>query len=119
MKLRNALALSALAVSAAVTGLALADDVKSNSTQTLEKFYGRAGGLTDSDRVTHLTAGNQPVGVTWDRDVASRTNMSVDRPAVVGGVGVTYDPDVAARTNMQRGSSTSVVAEHPKGSQSN
>ena len=44
---------------------------------------------------------NPGIGVSYDRDVAARTNMSVDR--ITGqGVTVTYDRDVAERTNMGR-----------------
>jgi hypothetical protein len=118
MALRTALALSGLALATALSNLALADDVKATNPQALEKFYGRAGGLAGSDRVTGLTVGNQPVGITYDHAIAERTNMSTDRAGGTS-VGVTYDEQIAERTNMQRGSSKSVVAEHPRDKQSN
>ena len=78
-----------------------ADVVNSGDVNTINKWYGRAGGLTDADRVTGLTAGTSQVGVAYDADVAARTNMSRAQ-ATHNQVGVTYDADVAARTNMQR-----------------
>jgi hypothetical protein len=118
MALRKTLALSALALAAALSANAvLADEVKSTSTQVLEHAYGRAGGLVGSARVAGLAAGTQPIGVTYDAAVAARTNMSTDR-AAASGVGVTYDTEVAARTNMPRGSTKSVVAGQP-GAQAN
>jgi hypothetical protein len=119
MALRTTLAVSALALAAALSANAwAADDVRSTDTQTIEKSYGRAGGLAGSDRIAGLTTGNQPIGVTYDQDVAARTNMSTDR-ANTERVGVTYDEEVAARTNMQRGSTKSVVAGQKDGKQAN
>ena len=107
MKLRNKLIASALAVTAALTiSTAFAADggvVGSSDLQNIDKWYGRAGGLTGSDSVSGLTARSKPLGVSWDQDVASRTNMSVNRDTSDAKVGVTYDADVAARTNMGRG----------------
>jgi hypothetical protein len=114
MALRTTLAISALALAAGLSNLALADDVKATRPQTIDKSYGRAGGLAGSDRVAGLTAGDQPVGITYDRAVAERTNMSTDRASATS-VGVTYDEQVAERTNMQRGSTKSVVAAQPHG----
>ena len=64
----------------------------------------RAGGLVGADRVAHLegNAAAAQVGVTYDKDVAARTNMSSDRPGATS-VGISYDQDVAQRTNMPRG----------------
>jgi hypothetical protein len=112
MALRSTLAVSVLALAAGFSNFAMAGDVKATNPQILEKSYGRAGGLTGSDRVAGLTVGDQPVGVTYDRGVAERTNMSTDRAAETS-IGVTYDKDVAARTNMQRGDESPVVAGQP------
>ena len=110
MKFRNKLIASALAATAALTiSTAFAADggtVGSSDLQNIDKWYGRAGGLTDGDRVTGLATGNGRIGVSYDADVAARTNMR--RSEATGGqVGVTYDADVAARTNMQRGQDVS------------
>jgi len=118
MALRTTLAMSALALAAGLSNLALADDVKATNPQTIEKSYGRAGGLTGSDRVAGLSAGDQPLGITYDRAIAERTNMSTDR-ANGASVGITYDEQIAARTNMQRGSTKSVVAAQPHGKPAN
>jgi hypothetical protein len=119
MALRNTLTVSALALAAVLGANAwAADDVRSTDTQTIEKSYGRAGGLAASDRVAGLAAGTQPIGVTYDTEVAARTNMSTDRPSA-GQVGVTFDAEVAERTNMQRGSTKSVIAAQPQGKQAN
>ena len=113
MATRNALVLTALALAAGLTvNAAVAEEVKSNSTETIQKWHGRAGGLAGSDRVAALSAGDRSIGVTYDRAVAERTNMSTDRTTDAR-VGVTYDEQVAARTNMQRGSTKSVVAAQP------
>jgi len=105
MKFRNKLIASALAATAVLSMNAFAAEgstVGSSDLQNIDKWYGRAGGLTGSDRVSGLTAPAKPLGVSWDQDVASRTNMSVNRDNN-GTIGVTYDTDVAARTNMGRG----------------
>ena len=100
------LLLSAIAVAAALSGSAYAaDTVMSADLSTVDKWYGRAGGLAGSDRVGALHAGNATVGVTFDQDVAARTNMARER--TTGQVGVSWDRDVAARTNMQRESTPS------------
>jgi hypothetical protein len=118
MALRTTLALTGLALATALSNLALADDVKATNPQTIAKSYGRAGGLAGSDRVMGLTVGTQPVGVTYDRGIAERTNMSTDRAAETS-LGVTYDEQIAERTNMQRGSPKSVVAQQPPRKSSN
>ena len=111
MTLRITLAASALALAAGFAQGALAQqDVLSNG--SFEHWYGRAGGLTGSERVAGLTGGNRAVGITYDRDVAAYTNMATDR-ATGQRVGIVYDQDISARTNMQRGTSTSVVAGQP------
>lgn len=93
--------LSAIAVAAILGGSAYAaDTVTSGDLRTVDKWYGRAGGLAGSDRISALSVGNAMVGVTYDQDVAARTNMS--RDPRTSQVGVTWDRDVAARTNMPR-----------------
>jgi len=87
---------SALSINASA-----AEVVTSSSADTIAKSYGRAGGLTDADRVSWLQVGTARVGVAYDADVAARTNMQRTQ-SDNGTVGVTYDADVAARTNMQR-----------------
>jgi len=97
--------LSAVAVAAALCGSAYAADiVTSGDLSTVGKWYGRAGGLAGSDRVGGLQAGQSTVGVTFDQEVAERTNMS--RDPRTSQVGVSWDRDVAARTNMPRGDAT-------------
>jgi hypothetical protein len=96
------LLISAVAAAAALAvNVYAADVVSSGDLNTVDKWYGRAGGLTDADRVTGLAAGASKVGVAYDADVAARTNMSRAQ-ASHNQIGVTYDADVAARTNMQR-----------------
>jgi hypothetical protein len=106
MKFRNKLIASAFAATAllSINAVFAADGgiVGSNDLQNIDKWYGRAGGLTGSDRVSGLTGPSKPLGVSWDQDVAARTNMSVNRDGNAT-VGVSYDADVAARTNMGRG----------------
>jgi hypothetical protein len=96
------LLISAIAAAAALSVNAYAADlVTSTDSDTIAKSYGRAGGLAGSDRVSGLQAGSAQIGVTYDADVAMRTNM----PRAQGArqtVGVSYDADVAARTNMPR-----------------
>ena len=102
------LSLSVLAVATALSvgvASAAANEVKSGDIGTIAKSYGRAGGLVGLDHIKSLsadTSATAPLGVSWDAEVAARTNMPVDRPASAD-VGVTYDESVAARTNMPRG----------------
>jgi hypothetical protein len=103
MKMNAKLLISAMAAAAAfAVNVHATDVVNSGDLNTVNNWYGRAGGLTDADRITGLTAGKSRVGVAYDADVAARTNMSRAQ-ATHNQVGVTYDADVAARTNMQRG----------------
>jgi len=105
------LIISAIAVAAAFAVEAHAGDVvNSAGVGSIEKWYGRAGGLTAADRVTGLTAGSNRVSVSYDADVAARTNMQRQQ-ATHNQVGVTYDADVAARTNMPRGGDTAGQAK--------
>jgi hypothetical protein len=50
-----------------------------------------------------LSTSGSKIGISYDADVAARTNMPRGEAATNGQVGVTYDADVAARTNMPRG----------------
>jgi hypothetical protein len=67
------------------------------------QWYGRAGGLVGSDRVANLRGNikSAEVAITYDKDVAARTNMPSDRTEGAP-VAITYDKDVAKRTNMGR-----------------
>ena len=99
------LLLSAIAVAATLgTSAYAADIVTSGDLSTVNQWYGRAGGLAGSDRIGALHTGNSTVGVTFDQDVAARTNMS--RDARNSQVGVSWDREVAARTNMPRDGGT-------------
>jgi hypothetical protein len=76
--------------------------------ETMGKWYGRAGGLVGSDLVMAPAKPIKPgtrVRITYDREVAERTNMH-RQEAATGGVTITYDKAVAARTNMPRGDHT-------------
>jgi hypothetical protein len=79
--------------------------LKSGDISQAGLWYGRAGGLVGPDRVVHLqghTANAAQIGVTYDKDVAARTNMGTDRETSAP-VAISYDKDVAERTNMPRG----------------
>jgi hypothetical protein len=108
MSLRSKLSVSVLATAVAFSvgiSFAAANDVKSGDINTIGKSFGRAGGLVGSDRINGLSTHNSadsPLGVSWDAEIAARTNMPADRAAGTG-VGVTYDPAIAERTNMPRG----------------
>jgi hypothetical protein len=101
IQLAVAAAIGALSIGSAVAG---GDVLKSGDVDTMGQWYGRAGGLQGSDRVTVLAktpTGTTQVGITYDKDVAQRTNMQRD-PASNGQIGIGYDKDVAERTNLQR-----------------
>jgi len=95
----------AAAIGALSIGAAVADEtLRSGDVNTMGQWYGRAGGLTDSDRVTALakaTTGSAQVGIAYDKDVAQRTNMPRES-ASSKDIGIAYDKDVAERTNMPR-----------------
>ena len=115
------LMISAVAAAAAFAVSAhAADVVTSGDLSGIDKWYGRAGGLTDAERVTGVTAGATNVGVGYDADVAARTNMPRGQ-AAQSQVGVSYDADVAARTNMPRGADATGQAKAAgiEGSKSN
>jgi hypothetical protein len=103
-KLLGSVMLRALAIAIAVPGAAVyaADlgQLRSAQPDQLAISYGRAGGLTGSDRMMHLQVeGGPPVAVTYDRDVQARTGMPLDRPDR-SPVTVVWDQAVAERTNM-------------------
>jgi len=115
------LIISAVAAAAAFALSAhAADVVTSGDLKSIDKWYGRAGGLTDADRVTGVSAGATKVGVSYDADVAARTSMPRGQ-ATHNQVGVSYDADVAARTNMPRGADAAGQAKAAgiEGSKSN
>ena len=95
-----AMAIAAIGIS---SGVAMSDDaLRSGDPITMEKWYGRAGGLVGSDRVMALGKSSADrVGISYDADVAKRTNMQREGTAK-SEVSITYDKDVANRTNMQR-----------------
>ena len=84
--------------------LAAGSTLKSGNLSQVGIWYGRAGGLVGPDRVAHLEgdAANTEIAVTYDKDVAARTNMATDRESNAP-VTISYDKDVAERTNMPRG----------------
>jgi hypothetical protein len=102
---RVALAAALLALG---IGSTFAGDVKVLTTvdgATMGQWYGRAGGLVGAERIeaiTKATSPGGPIGITYDKDVAARTNVP-RQDAGNGTVGITYDKDVADRTNMSRG----------------
>ena len=112
MNTRNKLLATVVAVAALSASAAFADSsvLKAGNLANADHWYGRAGGLVGSARVAALqgNSSNPGIGVSYDRDVAERTNMSTDR-ATSQAVGVTYDEEVAARTNMARSRSTAPV----------
>ena len=85
------------------SGLAVGDEtLRAGDPLSMDKWYGRAGGLIGSDRVMAIGKSSADrIGIKFDADVAKRTNMPRDG-AAKGNVGITYDKDVAERTNMQR-----------------
>lgn len=91
-----------LSIGSAVAG---GDTLSTGNVDSMGQWYGRAGGLAGSDRVMAIgkaSAGGNQISITYDKDVAQRTNMHRDS-ADSGNVGIAYDKDVAARTNMPRG----------------
>jgi opacity protein-like surface antigen len=105
MTIRNKLLIGAVAAAALATTTAFADSdvLKAGDASTMSQWHGRAGGLVGAERIAALRSnhGNPGIEITYDRAIAERTNMPVDRPAA-NSVGVTYDREVAARTNMAR-----------------
>jgi hypothetical protein len=103
---KRASALLAVLVAAGMANTAIAAGpiLKSGDVSQAGLWYGRGGGLVGSDRVAHLQHNIDVahVGVSYDKDVAARTNMSSDRAGGTS-VGIAYDKDVAQRTNMPRG----------------
>ena len=70
--------LSAIALATAFAGSAgAADIVSSGDLRSVDKWYGRAGGLAGSDRVGALSTGDAKVGVIFDQDVAARIGVGV------------------------------------------
>jgi hypothetical protein len=89
-----------------------ADMVRGGDPSQMELWQGRAGGLVHSDRVTHLrvpTAGAD-VAVTYDKEVAQRTNLPREHGALHQ-LAVSYDREVAERTNMPRSDKDTLTAK--------
>jgi hypothetical protein len=108
MKLKRASIIrSAVAFVIAAAGIgsqvAMGDEtLRSGDSISMDKWYGRAGGLVGSDRVMAIRKSSADrVGIAYDADVAKRTNMQREG-ATNGNVAITHDKDVAERTNMQR-----------------
>ena len=109
-----AVGICALSIGAAFAG---SDTLRTGDADTMGMWYGRAGGLTDSDRVTVLgkpASGNQQVGITYDKDVAQRTNMQRESASSSKEIAITYDKDVAERTNLPRSDKPQATAETNK-----
>jgi len=89
-----------------------ADMVHGGEPSQMELWQGRAGGLVHSDRVSHLRvpAAGVEVGVTYDKELAQRTNMTRvdDDPQQLA---VSYDKEVAERTNMPRSEKDTLSAQ--------
>jgi len=89
-----------------------ADMVHGGDPSQMELWQGRAGGLVHSGRVSHLRvpAAGVEVGVTYDKEVAQRTNMprQDDDPQILA---VSYDKEVAERTNMPRSEKDTLSAQ--------
>jgi len=103
LQLKTKVTLFALAT-AMFAGFATGDEsqvLNSGDVGTMSKWYGRAGGLAGSDAVSNARANGANVSITYDKDVAERTNMTRD-PADGKNIGIAYDKDVADRTNMSR-----------------
>jgi hypothetical protein len=103
----------ALSIGAAFAG---GDTLRSGDVDQMSHWYGNAGGLQGSDRVTFLgktATGNQQVGIAYDKDVAQRTNMPRDS-ASSKDIGIAYDKDVAERTNLPRSDKPQATAETNK-----
>ena len=93
-----------LAISGAGNVIAAGDTLHTGDSSTMGQWHGRAGGLVGAERITFISNSvghGEPIGITYDKDVAQRTNMQ-PRDTSSAGVGITYDKDVAARTNMPR-----------------
>ena len=76
---RAALAMAIAAVGI-YSGMAMSDEtLRAGDPISMDKWYGRAGGLVGSDRVMAIgkSSANR-VGITYDVDVAKRTNMQSD-----------------------------------------
>ena len=105
LQLKTKVTLFALAAGATMfAGSAIGDEsqaLNSGEVQLMSKWYGRAGGLAGSDAVSAARANGAKVSITYDKDVAERTNMTRE-PADGKNIGITYDKDVADRTNMSR-----------------
>src|SRR5262245_17800808 len=102
--------LGVLSIGSAVAG---SDILKSGNVEEMSQWYGNAGGLQGTDRVMVLgrsTAGGKEVGITYDKDVAERTNMSRHEVPSTS-AGIAYDKDVADRTNLPRAQKSTPIQE--------
>ena len=104
-KVTKALSLAVLAAAAAASGVSAEGQVLMSGDPSLfGHSYGRAGGVVGADLIS--TVGQRgsvrQVSVTYDKGIAARTNMSVDRPEG-GSIAITQDEGVRSRTNMGAG----------------
>jgi hypothetical protein len=120
-KLLSAVAVAAVAALSVTAAFADSSTLTTGDVSMVDHWYGRAGGLVGAQRIAALQPNdsNPGITVTYDRAVAERTNMAVDR-STGQGVTVTYDREVAARTNMARShDSQPVQAAEVPGTRSN
>jgi hypothetical protein len=117
---RSAVAIAVLVASSVVVCTAQAQGpvLKSSDQSQFDRWYGRAGGTAGADRIDTLNSFLLPppgVSVSYDKDVAERTNMQRES-AGNAGIGISYDAEVAARTNMGREQKqpAPAVAKSPK-----
>ena len=111
------LLISATVAAAFAINVHAAGGVTSGDLNTIDKWYGRAGGLIGADRVAGRSTSTRRVGVVYDADVAVRTNMPrAQAPTSQVGVrghdtidqwygraGGQTGADVVARTNLPPG----------------
>jgi hypothetical protein len=92
----------AVALLSAGSAFAGGETLKTGDVNNMDKWYGHAGGLVGADRIEAIgKATGDRVGVSYDQDVAKRTNMPREGVGK-SDIGITYDKDVASRTNMPR-----------------
>ena|SRR5215510_11709768 len=99
---RVCLALGIAAASLSMQNVFAQEALKTGDKHMMDKWYGRAGGLVGSERITAISkATGDRVGVSYDADVAKRTNLPREG-AGKNDISITYDKDVTSRTNMPR-----------------
>jgi hypothetical protein len=96
--------LAAISAATASGGVFAEGDVlRSSNLDEIGRWYGRAGGLVGADRISSLgRAHASRVGVSYDKDLAARTNMALDRREG-DSIAITQDKELMSRTNMGAG----------------